>query len=824
MGAIELFRRLDRNLWETTRHNPVLMLGTIEQQRLEQAAEDDAFLAHMEAILQRFDRYMQRREGKNGWYQKAYNSTDNPTIAYFSAEFGLTDCIPNYSGGLGVLSGDHVKSASDLGIPLIGVGLLYQQGYFHQYLSSDGWQQERYPLNDFYTMPLQLERHKDGTPLTVEIELGENKAIAQIWRVQVGRVPLYLLDTNVDSNPTEIRDITDQLYGGDNEMRICQEIILGIGGLRALRARGIEPVVCHLNEGHAAFLALERIRLLMEQQGLTFAQAREAAAAGNVFTTHTPVPAGIDRFPPALMDKYFGPYYKTLGLSRKEFLSLGRMHPENNDEPFNMAVLSLNLSAAANAVSKLHAVVSRRMWKDLWPGVPENETPIHPVTNGTHLLSWISHDMANLYDRYLGPIWREDPADPEVWARVDEIPDAELWRTHERRRERLVAFARRKLRAQLESRGAPPSQVEAAWDALDPEALTIGFARRFATYKRATLLLRDSQRLAQILNAPDRPVQIIFAGKAHPRDQAGKELIQDIVHLARQNEFRRRIVFLEDYDMEVARYMVQGVDLWLNTPRRFQEASGTSGMKATANGAINMSILDGWWDEAYRPDFGWAIGRGEVYEDHTYQDEIESKGIYDLLEKEVVPFFYDRGPDGLPRRWIAKIKAATKAICPYFNTNRMVREYTESFYLPTAERFLRLTKNDMERAKTLARWKENLARRWLEIHITHIETDTPEEVKVGDEIKVRALIQLGGLDPTDVTVQLYHGLIDDRGEIVPQAPIEMECTGCGVDGHCNFIGVIPCQLSGRYGYTIRILPFHEDLSHPFETRLIVWAG
>ncbi len=819
MGAINLFRRLDSELWEQSDHNPVLMLGTIEQSRLEEAAQDDAFLAHLEGILDYFDRYMEAQ----AWYAKAHEQRDRLAIAYFSAEFGLTECIHNYSGGLGILSGDHLKSASDLGIPLVGVGLLYQKGYFHQYLSSDGWQQERYPIHDFYTLPIQQERLKNGTPLVVEIEHPRGKVLAQVWRVQVGRVSLFLLDTNLEENPPAIRDITDQLYGGDEEMRIQQEIVLGVGGLRALRAMGIRPVVCHLNEGHAAFLALERIRMLMEEHGLTFTEARELATAGNVFTTHTPVPAGIDRFSPDLMERYFGPIYRAMGLSQQEFLGLGRLDPNNAGEPFNMAVLSLRLSGAINGVSKLHATVARRMWKDLWPGVPEEESPIHAVTNGAHLRSWVSSDMALLYERYLGPAWREQPANATIWRRAAEIPDAELWRTHERRRERLVAFARRRLREQLEAGGAPPSAVEAAREVLDPEALTIGFARRFATYKRATLLLRDPERLARILNNPERPVQILYAGKAHPRDQEGKDMIRQIVQLARREEFRRRIIFLEDYNMVTARYLLQGADLWLNTPRRFQEASGTSGMKAAANGVLNLSILDGWWDEAYTPEIGWAIGRGEVYEDYALQDQVESQALYDLLEKEVVPLFYERGPDGIPRKWTARIKASIGAICPYFNTNRMLREYLEQFYLPAAERYARLSAEEMTRAKALAAWKAEMRRLWPKVKISHVEAQAPEPVQVGQTIRVRALVYLGELEPQDLRVELYHGRLDTRGQIVPQEPIRMECMGKGVDGHCNYVGEIPCRLSGRYGFTVRVLPYHEDLGHPYEAGLILWA-
>ena len=829
LEAIDLFRRLDRELWEESGHNPVLMLGSIKQERLEEAAEDDGFLGHLERIYQQFDRYM---KNQNTWYKKAHDAPGEPCIAYFSAEFGLTDCMPNYAGGMGVLAGDHLKSASDLGLPLVGMGLLYQKGYFRQYLNADGWQQELYPKNDFYNMPVQppctchtgqVALREDGTPVTVQVDYPGRKVTAQVWRAQVGRAPLFLLDTNIPANSRQDQDITDELYGGDLEMRIQQEIMLGIGGIRALESLGIRPTICHLNEGHSAFLALERIRILMEERGLSFAEAREAASAGNVFTTHTPVPAGIDRFPPQLMDKYFSDYYKTLDLSQKKFLALGRQNPADDRELFSMAILALRLAAHTNGVSRLHGQVSRRMWQGIWPGVPEDEAPITSVTNGVHIPSWISLDMARLYDRYLGPRWLAHQADQTIWERVDEIPDGELWRTHERRREQLVAIVRRRLREQLDKQGAPPSEIERAGEVLDPEALTIGFARRFATYKRATLILRDPDRLARILNDKAHPVQIIFAGKAHPQDNPGKELIQQIVHFARQEEFRRRIVFIEDYDMSIARYLVQGTDVWLNTPLRPREASGTSGMKVAANGVINVSTLDGWWDEAYEPETGWAIGRGEVYEDLNYQDDIESRAIYELLEKEIVPLFYDRNSNGLPHQWVARMKAAMRAICPVFNTNRMIREYAERFYLPAAQRYRRLAEDEMARAKALAQWKSLLHEHWPEIRVDNVEAEVPAELKVGAEFQVRAQVHLGALEPQDVTVQLYYGPLDTRGEIPKGEVMPLKWVESSEDGSHVFVSAIPCRTSGRYGYALRILPHHEDLSNPYEPGLILWA-
>ena len=817
--AIQLFRRLDRSLWEETNHNPVLMLGTVQQALLRAAAADRGFLAHLERTSERFRRYLEQPT----WYsQYIANRTQGQCIAYFSAEFATTDCMPVYSGGLGILAGDHLKSASDLGLPMVGVGLLYQEGYFHQYLSADGWQQESYPINDLYNMPIQL-RDRDDNPLIISVEFPGRQVKAQVWQADLGRVSLFLLDTNVPGNSPEDQDITDELYGGDLEMRIKQEIILGIGGIRTLDAIGLRPTVCHMNEGHSAFLAIERIRMLMEEHNLSFAEAREAATAGSVFTTHTPVPAGIDLFPPHLIDKYFGHYYNIFDIPRNEFLALGRANPYDEGEPLNMAILAMRLANYTNGVSHLHGQVARGMWQGLWPNVPQDEIPIDHITNGVHIPSWVSRDMTELYDRYLGPRWREEPADQTVWEGVDDIPDGELWRTHERRRERLVAVTRQKLRQRLENRGAPPAEIAKASEVLDPEALTIGFARRFATYKRATLIFRDVERLARIVGDPQRPVQIIFAGKAHPHDTQGKEFIRQIIHTARREEFRRHIVFLENYDMNLARYMLQGVDVWLNNPRRPREASGTSGMKAAANGAINLSVLDGWWDEAYTLDVGWAIGRGEVYDDHNFQDQVESRALYDLLEKEVVPLFYDRGANGLPRRWIARMKASMSVVCPIYSTNRMVLKYMEKAYMPAAERFHRLTKDDMAGAKALAAWKVHLRQHWDQIKVVRVEDDSPAELQVGNSLRVQAEIILGELQPSDVQVEFYHGRVDQYGQITDGRAISMIHAEPNGSGSYLFSGAVPCERSGQYGYAIRILPRHPDLSNAFEMHLIRWS-
>jgi starch phosphorylase len=704
---------------------------------------------------------------------------------------------------------------------------LYQEGYFRQYLNADGWQQESYPQNDFYNLPLTLERDQEGNPILVTVAYPGRDVHAQIWHADVGQVRLYLLDTNIETNSREDQDITDHLYGGDLDYRLRQEIMLGIGGVRALKALGIQPKLYHMNDGHTAFLSLERIRDLIKTHGLSFDEALEVSRAGLVFTTHTPVPAGIDYFPADLIGRYFGSYYGELGLDHDRFMSLGRQNRHDPYEPFCMAVLAMRMAAYTNGVSQLHGEVSRRMWSGVWPSVPVEEVPIGAVTNGIHQPSFISHDLAGLFDRYLGPRWSNTPADARLWNRVDRIPSAELWNTHERRRERLVSFVRQQLRLQLERRGAPSSEVLAAEEVLNPEALTIGFARRFATYKRATLLLRDPDRLIKLLCNRDRPVQIIYAGKAHPNDNPGKELIRQIVHLARREEMRPRLVFLENYDMNIARYLLQGVDVWLNTPLRPHEASGTSGMKAAANGVINCSILDGWWAEAYTPEIGWAIGSGEDYDDRNLQDHVESNALYNLLEQEIVPLFYTRSSDGLPRGWIDKMKATIKATGPVFNTHRMLQQYTDLYYIPALERFERLEANGMQRVKEFAAWKQRIRDHWSQIHIQAVKSDIPPETEIRSANNITAEIHLGALTPEDVKVELYYGQVDANSEILEPKIVEMHSEQTGDTGAENgtytFVGHLSFSSSGQHGFTVRVVPSHSEQVNPFETGLILWG-
>ena len=817
--AVFLFRRIDEDLFTELQNSPVKLLGQVDQERFDQLLQDESFLAHMDRVYAALKEYL----AGSAWYQEAFRSDKEMRIAYFSAEFGIHESIPVYSGGLGALAGDHLKAASDLGEPLVGVGLMYRLGYFRQYLNHDGWQQEHYPENDFFNLPLIPENDSSGKPILIAVPFPGRDVFARIWRIQVGRVPLYLLDTNVPQNSSDDRGITSQLYGGDQEMRIRQEMILGIGGIRALRTLGLTPTVCHMNEGHSAFLGLERIRVMMEERGLTFDEAREAVTAGNVFTTHTPVPAGNDIFPPHLVEKYLGPYTEHLGIDHQTLLGLGRQNPQDHNEQFCMTVLALRLANVSNGVSRLHGTVSRRMWRNIWPQIPEAEVPITSITNGIHTQSWLSPELAQLYDRYLGTQWRTRPEDPKIWQRVDNIPDAELWRTHERRRERLVVFARHRLQTQLRRRGAPPAEVHLAEEVLHPEALTIGFSRRFATYKRGTLILKDPDRLCRLLNDKDRPVQLIFAGKAHPKDHGGKELIAEIVRFARRPEFRHRIVFIEDYDINVCRYLVQGVDVWLNNPRRPLEASGTSGMKAAANAGLNLSVLDGWWAEGYAGDNGWAIGAGEEYTDLAYQDDVESRAIYDLLEQEIVPLFYSRSSDGVPRGWMHMVKQSLKTICPVYNTNRMLQEYMRIGYWPSHERFMNLTRDDTRGARELTAWRHRVAQAWPEVRIERVTSSGGDSTSVGSHLDVDAQVYLGSLSPDDVEVQLFHGRVDSLGEIPQPETNPMSVNGSPEGGLYHYRGQIPCRSSGQHGFAVRVIPRHPGLANPFATGLVVWG-
>ncbi len=819
--AVDLFIRLDRNLWQEVNHNPVRLLGTASQKTLEAAARDEGYLTSLSRAVDNMKRHLDRTP----WLQAIEDKKPKKfTIGYFCAEFGLTESLPIYSGGLGCLAGDHLKSASELGMPLVAVGLLYRHGYFQQYLNADGWQQEYTPDLDITNLPVKQVKDAGGNQVKVFVDMPGRKVAIGVWEVVVGRIPLYLLDTNLMENDSGDRQITGQLYGGDMETRIKQEIVLGVGGIRALEAMGIRPDICHMNEGHSAFLSLERIRRLIEEHNISFDEARQQASASHVFTTHTPVPAGIDRFPPEMIQRYFKDYHRLLKLDIEGLLALGRENVFNKKEFFSMATLAIRTADWCNGVSKLHGEISRQMWKGIWPHVPHEEIPIIHVTNGIHARSWMSGDLINLLDRYLGSRWQNNPADQSVWETINEVPDEELWRLHERRRQKLVVWARRQLRRQLEARGMSPKQIRDTCDSLSDNAMTIGFARRFATYKRGTLILRDAERLKRLLSDPKRPVQFIIAGKAHPADGGGKDLIRQIVKFASESDAGHRIVFLENYDIHVARYLVQGCDVWLNTPRRGMEASGTSGMKAALNGVLNCSILDGWWDEAYSVEYGWAIGRRESYANLDAGDDIESKALYDLLENQIIPLFYDRDENGMPRQWIGRMKQCISSLAPLFNTNRMVRDYTEKLYLPSVNRATMLAKSNLKKSIEMAHQKYRLRAAWGKLVIEEVKADVNRELNVREKLDIEVIVNLGELQPDEVIVQVYLGELDNDGQLRNGQAFDFKHQEDLGAGRHRFTGDITAMTSGRHGFAIRIVPGGELFKGVTEPGLIFWEG
>jgi starch phosphorylase len=802
-----LFWRLDQALWESSNHNPVVLLGRVPQETLERAAEDPRYMAVYRKACERFDAYM------------SHQPDMSRLTAYFSMEYGLLDCLPIYSGGLGVLSGDHLKSASDAGIPMVGVGLLYQLGYLQQVLDADGWQQERTPVNDFYSLPVSPVTGADGKELIVHVMLPTGEVGIKVWRINVGRVPLFLLDTNIPENAFPLhRDITDRLYGGDIHTRIRQEIVLGIGGLRALRAMGLEPAVFHMNEGHSAFLAIERVRELMAGKGLGFHEALDATRENNVFTTHTSVPAGIDVFEAPLMQEYFSDYCQNAGFPIEELLLLGH---NGKDSTFSMAILALKASAYRNAVSRLNRQVSQRLWQNLWPRLPVWEVPITSVTNGVHLPTWINADLARLYDRHLPQEWREEHnRDPRVWQAVDDIPNQELWEMRRARKRRLVNFVRQRAAAAAAARNLPASEVRRLSQIFDPEVLTIGFARRFATYKRATLLFRDLNRLKSIVSNSQRPVQLIIAGKAHPKDLPGKTLIQQIVKYSRDPELSSHVLFLEDYGIHVAREMVQCCDVWLNTPRRLEEACGTSGMKAGLNGVLNLSVLDGWYDEAGLEAGGWAIGdREQVAAD---VDEVDAQALYALLEKEVAPLYYDR-QNGVPEQWMARVKQSLRFISEHFNCERMVEEYRTQLYEPARRNYASLAAADFQPVRDRAQWKFKVQQLWPGVKFIEVGPGPERTVTAGAPIAVRAVLDLAGLTPEDVRVEAVVGRVTIEGALEDTQVLTLPVvgqTGAGFEFERKF----QLRDTGRLGYAVRVSPDHwnDPLTRPCGS-LLKWG-
>jgi len=819
---VKLFIRIEPELWEDCSQNLVEMLSRLPQEKLQQTAKDEGFLASLDRVYDKFHQYLNLKK----WFDYNYPDYKKHPIAYFSLEYGMDTGLPVYSGGLGILSGDTMKSASDLGLPFVGTGLLYRYGYFRQFLSSDGWQQERYTENDWYRMPVQMVKDDHDQPLRVYVDIDGTQVTVQVWKVSVGVVSLYLLDTNIPENSSKHREITSVLYGGDKDMRIRQEIILGVGGIKVLRALNIYPSVYHMNEGHAWFLALERIRSLMKENNLTFHEAAQFVWSTTVFTTHTPVPAGNEKFDATLIHRYLGNFVSQLGISWKEFMALGRVIPKDETEPFGMTVAALKTSAFANGVSKLHGKVSREMWHNIWPNLPIEEVPIKAITNGVHPSSWVSHDMKELYESYFGSQYTEKPGSPEIWDDIYKIPDAELWRVHNRRRERLVFFARKRLKQQLFRRGASQRMLQAADQVLDPQIMTIGFARRFSTYKRGNLIFTDTERLDKLINNDKQPMQLVIAGKAHPLDNPGKEIIKKIIGYCSDERFRNKIIFLEDYDINVARYLVQGTDIWLNNPRRPQEASGTSGMKAALNGVLNLSILDGWWDEAYTDDVGFKIGNGEEYDNVENQDHFDNEALYNTLEREVIPLFYDRNEIGLPSRWIAKMKATIKMAGQNFSAQRMLMDYTENFYIPAINACEKLRRDNHNMTRQSTAWLDRMSKSWDKIAIRDVDIpDMGSTLYVGQKFPISIKVYLGDIRPEDIQVEVISGILNSLDQIqkFTPAPAQIDSSHAETEeGVYIFKDEVTCEESGRFGITARIIPQNENLPHTIKPKLISW--
>ncbi|MCU0265302.1 MAG: alpha-glucan family phosphorylase [Actinomycetia bacterium] len=821
----DLFQSVDPVVWDAVEHDPVRLLGEVSPARLAQLSVDGDFLHRLATAAEDLQRYLTEPL----WYQGLGDpaAPDGPprSIAYFSPEYGITAVLPQYSGGLGILAGDHLKAASDLGVPILGVGLLYRSGYFRQSLSREGWQQETYPVIDPHGLPLTLLRDTDGVPLRVSVMLpGQRRLAAQVWTAQVGRVPLLLLDSDVEDNAPAEREVTDRLYGGGTEHRLLQEMLLGIGGVRAIRAYcrltgAPEPEVFHTNEGHAGFLGVERIRELTEDEGLDFDAALLAVRAGTVFTTHTPVPAGIDRFPRDLVAQHFGGDNASPGVLVDKVLALGAETYEGGDpNVFNMAVMGLRLAQRANGVARLHGAVSRGMFHGLWPNFDLDEVPITSITNGVHAPTWVAREVMELARRAAG---RELVEEAHGWEAIEHIGDPEIWATREVLRSRLVDAVRRRVRTSWLQRGA--SEPELGWidDILDPSVLTIGFARRVPSYKRLTLMLRDEQRLRDLLLDPDRPVQIVIAGKSHPADDAGKKLIQQLVRFSDDPEVRHRIVFLPDYDMAMAADLYPGCDVWLNNPLRPLEACGTSGMKAALNGCLNLSIRDGWWDEMYDGENGWAIPTADGVDDPDRRDDLEAAALYDLIENSVAARFYDRGADGLPTRWIAMVRHTLRSLGPKVLASRMVHDYVTGLYVPAARSARDLDGPVHKVAQQFATWKSRVERDWDGVRVDHVEAgglgDNPQ---LGDHLDLRVFVSLGKLRPKDVEVQVLYGRADNDDRLAHPQAMALTAAESYEGGRWRYEGSLALDRAGSFGYTVRVLPASPYVATPAELNLV----
>ena len=816
---LRLLKKMDGDLWEQSGKNPVKFLKHISQERLEAMSKDLGFLKEYDKVVSNFDGYM---NSKNTWFAKKYPEEKNDLIAYFSAEYGIDETMPIYSGGLGILSGDHLKSASDLGIPLVAVGLLYKNGYFNQKINGYGDQETEYKNIDLYDLPITPVKDSKGEDLTIYVKFPKRRLYLKVWQVNVGRVTLYLLDSDIDKNNEEDRDVTLRLYGGDQEMRIRQEIVLGMAGVNLLKTLELNPTVYHMNEGHSAFLTLEIIKNIIKEKQVSFEVAKDIASSKTVFTTHTPVPAGNDIFPLDLVKKYFKDFWPRLGLSEEEFLKLGMKPCNELDYGFNMGILALKIAGKKNGVSKLHGAVSRELFGEVWPNIAASESPIGYVTNGIHTCSWLAPKLKELYNKYLIPFWQDSMHKDEIWEKINNIPNDKLWQVHKERKEKLLQLVAKSTTERLRRSGYSYEEINEIVSKLNPDALTIGFARRFATYKRATLIFKDIERITQILNNNDRPVQLIFAGKAHPADKEGHDLIKYIHQVSMMPQFKGKIFLLENYNIAMSRYLISGVDVWLNNPRRPMEASGTSGQKASVNGVINFSVLDGWWAEGYDQTNGWTIGTNAEYESYEAQDQADSQSMYRTLEEKIIPIYYDRDRNVMSKKWIEIMKNSIITTGGKYSTARMLVDYTNQLYMPLCK----LTKKyyeDVDNVAAFNSWKKDTYRDWKDIKITQVNNLDNITMDAGNNIEVACEVELPNINVENVTVEAYYGKILDNGVVENVSIIPMTLSDSDEEQKkYYFTAKIELTTGGNYGYTFRVMPKHEMLLEPANLDLIKW--
>ena len=825
---LKLFRKIDNDLWEKCGKNPIKFLREVSQDRLEAVAKDLIFLHEYDKNVENFEDYM---NSKDTWFAQKYPENKNDLIAYFSAEYGLDETIPIYSGGLGILSGDHLKSASDLGIPLVAVGLLYKNGYFHQKINGNGEQETEYHDIDLYNLPIHPVKTENGEDLIIYLKFPKRRIYLKVWQINVGRVKLYLLDSDIEKNNPEDRDVTLRLYGGDQEMRIRQEIVLGMGGVNLLtRALGLKPTVYHMNEGHSSFLILELIKNVIKEKQVSFDIARDIVSSQTVFTTHTPVPAGNDIFPISLVEKYFKDFWPRLAISREEFLKMGMKPCNDLENGFNMGILALKVAGKKNGVSKLHGAVSRELFADVWPEIAANESPIGYVTNGIHTCSWLSPSLKQLYNKYLIPYWQDKIQYDYVWEKIKNIPDDKLWEAHQARKQKLLTLVKNNVTERLRRSGYNYDDINAITSKLDPNALTIGFARRFATYKRATLIFKDLERITQILNNADRPVQLIFAGKAHPADKQGQDLIKFIHDVSMMPQFKGKIFLLENYNIAMSRYLISGVDVWLNNPRRPMEASGTSGQKASVNGVINFSVLDGWWAEGYNQKNGWRIGFNSDYESYEAQDVTDSQNIYETLEEKIIPAYYNKDKNGISKEWLGIMKESIMSTGGKYSTSRMLSDYTSKFYIPLCNLHNKYYK-DLSEVTEFNTWKNDIYRNWKDIKITQKNNVNNIAIDAGKCIFVKCQVELPNIDPEHVSVECYYGKILENGvvediSIIPMQQVKTKSKDSANSAENSKVfeyeTKIELKTGGNYGYTFRVMPKHEMLLEPANMDLIKW--